>query len=67
MSKKLNSASSMDECIEGIRMRKSDREIAKAHMREADVVVDLILRAAESLRSAEVLFARLYQRIQTRH
>jgi len=60
MSKKVNGFSSLDERIEGIRMRESDRRIAKAHMRDADVVADLILRAAEKLRPGKDVLASLF-------
>jgi len=50
----------MDQRIDSIQASKSDRQIAKEHLRGADSVVDLICRAAEKLRSAEGLFSRLF-------
>jgi len=60
MIKNANSYSSMDQRIESIQVSKSDRQIAKEHMRDADSVADLISRAAKKLRSAEGLLSRLF-------
>jgi hypothetical protein len=60
MIKNTNSYSSMDQRIESIQVSKSDRKIAKEHMRDADSVADLICRAAKKLRSAEGLLSRLF-------
>jgi len=60
MSKNRNGHSSMDRRIDTIRLRESDRQAAKAHMRDADIAAELIFRTAENLRSAEGLLARLF-------
>ncbi|TMG90113.1 MAG: hypothetical protein E6H72_11375 [Betaproteobacteria bacterium] len=60
MIKNANSYSSMDQRIESIQVSKSDRQIAKEHMRDAESVADLICRAAKKLRSAEGLLSRLF-------
>jgi len=60
MIKNMNSQSSMDQRIDSIRVSQSDRQIAKQHMRDADLVADLICRAAENLRTAEGLLSRLF-------
>ena len=60
MIKNANSYSSMDQRLESIQVSKSDRQIAKEHMRDADFVADLICRAAKKLRSAEGLLNRLF-------
>jgi len=51
MIKNADSYSSMDRRIDSIRVSESDRQIAKEQMRDADLVADLVCRAAESLRS----------------
>ena len=51
MTSRMNPHSSMEQRIDQIGLSKSDRRIAKEHMREADFVADLICRAAENLRS----------------
>ena len=58
MIKNANAHSSMDQRIESIKVSKSDRQIAKEHMRDADSVADLVCRAAENVRSAERLLRR---------
>jgi hypothetical protein len=60
MIKNMNSYSSMDRHIDSIRVSRSDRQIAKKCMRDADFVADLICRAAENLRTAEGLLSRLF-------
>ena len=60
MIKNAKSCSSMDQRIDSIQVSKSDRQVAKEHMRDADSVVDLICRSAEKLRSAEGLLSRLF-------
>ncbi|HMG60760.1 MAG TPA: hypothetical protein VK583_13605 [Burkholderiales bacterium] len=60
MIKNTDSHSSMDQRLESIQVSKSDRRIAKEHMRDADSVADLICRAAKKLRSAEGLLSRLF-------
>jgi len=60
MIKNAKSCPSMDQRIDSIQASKSDRQIAKEHLRGADSVVDLICRAAEKLRSPEGLFSRLF-------
>ena len=51
MIKNASPYSSMDRCIDSIRVSESDRQIAKEQMRDADFVADLVCRAAEKLRS----------------
>ena len=60
MIKNVSSYSSMERRIESIPVSKSDRQIAKEHMRDADSVADLICRAAEKLRSAEEMLSRMF-------
>ena len=60
MIKNAKSCSSMDQRIDSIQVSKSDRQMAKEHMRDADSVVDLICRAAGKVRSAEGLLSRLF-------
>ncbi len=60
MIKNANSYSSMDQRIESIQVSKSDRRIAKKHMRDADSVAGLICRAAQSLRSVGELFNGIF-------
>ena len=60
MIKNTDSHSSMDQRLESIQVSKSDRRIAKEHMRDADFVADLICRATEKVRSAEGLLSRLF-------
>jgi hypothetical protein len=60
MIKNVNSYPSMDRRIDCIRVSKSDRQIAKEHMRDADFVAGFICRAAEKFRSAEGLLSRLF-------
>ena len=60
MIKNANSYSSMDQRIDSIRVSKSDRQIAKDHMRDADFVADLVCRTAESLRSVGELLDGLF-------
>jgi len=54
-----NAYSSMDQRIDSIRVSESDRQTAKEYMRDADLMADLICRAAENLCSAEGLLGRL--------
>jgi len=56
--KNMNSYSSMDQRIDSIHASRSDRQIAKEHMRDADFVADLVCRASENVRSAERLLRR---------
>ena len=58
MIKNMNSYSSMDQRIDSIHASRSDRQIAKEHMRDADFVADLVCRASENVRSAERLLRR---------
>jgi len=60
MIKNAKSCSSMDQRIDSIQVSKSDRQIAKEHMRDADSVAGLICRAAKKRRSAEGLLSRLF-------
>jgi hypothetical protein len=60
MNSQLNSHSSMEQRIDHIGLSKSDRRLAKEHMREADFVADLICRAAENLRSAGDLLSGIF-------
>jgi len=60
MIKNASAHSSMDQRIDSIRVSESDRQIAKEHMRDADLVADLVCRAAEKLRSAEEMLSRLF-------
>jgi hypothetical protein len=60
MIKNANSYSSMVQRIEGIRMSKSDRQLAKDHMQDAELMADLICRACEGVQSAEALLGRLF-------
>ena len=60
MIKNTKSCPSMDQRIDSIQASKSDRQIAKEHMRDADFVADLVCRATEKLRSAEELLSRLF-------
>ena len=54
----MNSYSSMDQRIDSIHASRSDRQLAKEHMRDADFAADLVCRAAENVRSAERLLRR---------
>ena len=66
MIKNVNSTSSMDQSIDSIRMCESDRQIAKQHMHDADIVADLFYHAVENLRSGrKVLASRFLQRART--
>jgi len=60
MIKNANSYSSMAQRIDGIRMSKNDREVAKEHMQDAELMADLICRACEGVQSAEALLGRLF-------
>ncbi len=60
MIKSANSYSSMDQRIDSMRVSESNRRIAREHMRDADLVADLVCRATEKLRSAEDLLSRLF-------
>jgi hypothetical protein len=56
--------------LDRVRMLASDREIAKAHLRHTESVIDLVFRAAEGVQSAIAPVKRvarsLVQRIRTR-
>jgi hypothetical protein len=56
--KNMNSYSSMDQRIDSIHASRSDRQLAKEHMRDADFAADFVCRAAENVRSAERLLRR---------
>ena len=58
MIKNMNSYPSMDQRIDSIHASRSDRQIAKEHMRDADFAADLVCRAADNVRSAERLLRR---------
>jgi hypothetical protein len=60
MSGTRNEHSSMDQYIDSIRLRENDRQIAKAHMHNADVVAELFGRAVENLRSGRETLAHLF-------
>ena len=62
MIKNAKSCSSLNQRIDSIHVSKSNRQLAKEHLRDADFVADLICRAAEKLRSAESLLSRLFVR-----
>jgi hypothetical protein len=62
MIKNAKSCSSLNQRIDSIHVSKSNRQLAKEHLRDADFVADLICRAAEKLRSAEGLLSRLFVR-----
>jgi len=53
------------ERLDHVRMSESDRRLAKAQVRQAEAVIDLIARAAAAVRSAVVLPQRL-KRLSTR-
>jgi len=57
MSKNRDAHCSMDQHIDRVRLCESDRQIAKAHMRDADVMVETVGRAIERVRSAWVVIA----------
>ena len=57
MSKKPNEHCSMDKNIDGIRMSESDRQIARAHMHDADVVAGFCGLVFEALRSSRKALA----------
>jgi len=57
--KNMNSYSSMDQRIDSIHASRSDRQIAKEHMRDADFVADLVCRTVENLWSAEELLSKV--------
>jgi hypothetical protein len=50
----------MAQRIDSIRMSRSDRQLAKEHMRDAEIVADLIRRACEGIQSTEGLLSRLF-------
>ncbi|HYA47323.1 MAG TPA: hypothetical protein VEF92_07195 [Burkholderiales bacterium] len=60
MIKNANSYSSMVQRINNIQLSKSDRQLAEEHMRDAELVAELICRACENLRSAEALLSRVF-------
>jgi hypothetical protein len=51
---------SMDQRVDRMRISESDRQLAKAHMHDADFMAEIIYRAAENVRSAERLMGRLF-------
>ena len=60
MTSQLNSHSSMEQRIDQIRLSKSDRRLAKEHMRDADFVTGLICRAAGNLWSVGDLLSGVF-------
>jgi hypothetical protein len=60
MIKNANAYPSMAQRIDSIRMSRSDRQLAKEHMRDAELVADLIRRACEGVQSTEGLLSRLF-------
>jgi hypothetical protein len=60
MTRDMNPLSSMEQRIDQIGLSKSDRRLAKEHMREADFVADLICRAAGNLRSVGDLLGGVF-------
>lgn len=60
MTRDMNPLSSMEQRIDQIGLSKSDRRLAKEHMREADFVADLICRAAGNLRSVGDLLSGVF-------
>jgi hypothetical protein len=54
----MNSYPSMDQRIDSIQANRSDRQIAKEYMRDADFVAGLICRITENLWSAEELLSK---------
>ena len=59
MIKNVKSTSSMDRRIAEIRVRECDREAARQHMHDADVVAELFYRAVENLRSGRKMLVGL--------
>lgn len=60
MIRNTSSYHSMAQRIDGIRMSKSDRQLAKEHVQDAERMADLISRACEGVQSAEMLLSRLF-------
>ena len=60
MVKNANTYPSMAQRIDSIRMSRSDRQLAREHMRGAELVADLICRACEGVQSTEELLSRLF-------
>ena len=60
MIKNRNAYPSMVQRIDSIRVSDSDRQIAKEHMRDAEFAADLVCRACENFRSAEMLLSKLF-------
>jgi hypothetical protein len=60
MIKNANSYSGMAQRIDGIGMSKSDRQLAKEHLQDAELMTDLICRACDGVQSAEALLGRLF-------
>jgi hypothetical protein len=50
----------MAQRIDGVGMSRSDRQLAKEHMRDAELVADIICRACEGVQSTEELLGRLF-------
>ena len=59
MIKNMNSYSSMVQRIEDIRASKSDRQIAKEQMHDAELMAELLCRAGTNLRFAGELLNKL--------
>lgn len=55
----MNAYSSMVQRIDDIRTSKSDRQIAKEQMHDAELVAELLCRAGQNLRFAGVLLSKL--------
>ena len=60
MISQLNSHSSMEQRIDHIGLSKSERRLAKEHMREADFAANLICRAAGNLWSLGDLLSGVF-------
>ena len=59
MIKNMNSYSSMVQRIDDIGASKSDRQVAKEQMHDAELVAELLCRAGTNLRFAGVLLSKL--------
>jgi hypothetical protein len=62
MIKNVNSLPSMVQRIDDIRASESDRENAKVHLHDAELVAELLCRAGTNLRFAGELLGRLLAR-----
>ena len=60
MIKNANAYPSMAQRIDGVGMSRSDRQRAKEHLRDAELVADLICRACQGVHSTEELLGRLF-------